>query len=102
MKCSRLLDKVAHTIHVTITKFPSIDISNIMAQHAMAPPPPFECGQGGKIFTIEDLRDKVTELATQLATAIGGKVDHLWQIKGTSTNLIVMKKSKCWSKNGML
>ena len=29
-----------------------------------------------KIFIIEDLREEVAELATQLVTAIGGNVDH--------------------------
>ena len=33
-----------------------------ITQHAMAPPPLFNAGQGEKIFIIEDLGDKVAEI----------------------------------------
>ena len=49
----------------------------------MAPPPLFNAGQGEKIFIIEDLGDKVAELATLLATAIGCNIDHFMALSSS-------------------
>ena len=54
-----------------------------ITQHAMAPPPLFNAGQGEKIFIIEDLGDKVAELATLLATAIGCNIDHFMALSSS-------------------
>ena len=40
-----------------------------------------------KFFIIEDLRDKVAELATPFATAIGGNVDHFIANQGNLNKL---------------
>ena len=75
LNCRHLLDRDAHTIHVKSTEFPYLNITDIGMQDAMATLLPFKSVQTEKIFIIEDLRDKVAELATQ-KTAIGANVHN--------------------------
>ena len=53
----------------------------------MAPCPTFKSEQTDEIFIMEDLREKVAELGTQLVTAIGGNVVHFMVCQGNLNQL---------------
>ena len=48
----QLLEVDAHTLHVTNTEFPSMNICETVTQDAKAPPPPFKSEQADKTFIL--------------------------------------------------
>ena len=72
-----------------------------LLHNAAVPLRPSESELRKKLFTIVELKNKVAELATQLAIAIGGNFDHFPVNQGI-LNLLDNYEEQCWSKNGML
>ena len=72
-----------------------------LLHNAVVPPNPSESELRKKQFTIVALKNKLAELVTQLATAVGGNVDHFSVNQGI-LNLLDDDEQQCWSTKGKL